>query len=127
MDIEPSDDVFCNARSGKYSHVYRCTYRYSDDESSIQVSIVISCAQIMLFVWPVVNVSHLQSEPHFVFVKVKNVSCRVNLNQNQNFISKMIVMLIVLTGNGAKIMSSKILPMKNFVSRRQVKAMAKLL
>ena len=36
-------------------------------------------------------------------------------------------LLIVLTGNGAKIMSSKILQMKNFVSRRQVKAMAKLL
>ena len=74
MDIEPSDDVFCNARSGEYSRLYR----YSGNESSIQVSIVISYVQTTLFVWPVVNVSHLQSEPHSVSDRVKNVSCQVN-------------------------------------------------
>ena len=122
MDIEPSDDVFCNARSGKYSRVY------SDyDSSAIQVSIVISCAQITLFESLAVNVYHHQSVPHSVSNRVRNVLCRVNSNQNQNFISKMIAMLIVLIGNGAKIMSLKILPMKNFVSLPRVKAMVKLL
>ena len=60
MDIEPSDDVFCNARSGEYSHLYS-----DNDSQSIQASIVISCAQTTPFESLAVNVSHRRSEPHF--------------------------------------------------------------
>ena len=94
MDIEPSDDVFCNARSGLYCDCLCSNY-----------AIRVAC-------W---EVSHRQGE-----------KC-ITVNRNRNFISKMIVMLIVLNGNGCRIMSSKILQMNNYVSRRQVKAIVKLL